>query len=166
MNQAINTIRSFNLPTTINAFVQQSSRDQENDSLLFVRLAEDLGLDITKIPNQQLTTFVQYATIELLKDPMCTTDQAQAVAQQRTERLFNKHPYFMLMECKVVQQPVVVDNQIKIVVQQPPRDKKIHARQLFDANQALSTAELVNLISKELQITKANSRYYVTNFSK
>ena len=167
MNQAHNVIRSFKLPTTINAFVQQSSRDQETDALLFVRIAEDLGLDIKQIPNQQLTTFVQYATIEMLNNANCTAQEAQAIALERTNKLFNKHPYFNLMECTVAQQQVVVDNQIKIVVQQAPRDKKIHARQVFDAHrQSLSTAELVNLISKELHISKANSRYYVTSFNK
>lgn len=167
MNQAINIIRSFKLPTSINAFVQQSSRDQEMDTLLFVRLAEDLGLDIKQIPNQQLTSFVQYATIEMLKDPQCTAEQAQSTALERTEKLFNKHPYFNLMECAVVQQSAPTDNGIKIVVQQAPRDKKIHARQIFDSKrESLSVSELVNSIAKELQITKANARYYVTSFSK
>lgn len=167
MNQAINVVRSFKLPTSINAFVQQSSRDQEMDTLLFVRLADDLGLDIQQVPNQQLTAFVQYATIEMLNDPQCTAEQAQAIAQQRTEKLFNKHPYFNLMDCTAAQQPVPTDNGIKIVVQQTPRDKKIHARQIFDAKrESLSVSELVNSIAKELQITKANARYYVTAFSK
>ncbi len=171
MNQAQSIIRSFNLPTSPNAFVQQSSRDADDDCFLFARIAESLAIDLSNVSTERLASFVQYAVVEMLKNSDNTVQQAQLIAQEKTDKLYNKHPYFNWMESnqqtqiKVPKHPVgmtIVESVIR-----PDRDKKTNARQLFDTyHQSMTTAELVNLIAQQLHITKANSRYYVMAFSK
>ena len=171
MNQAQSIIRSFNLPTSPNAFVQQSSRDAEMDNFLFARIAESLAIDVDNVPVVRLSAFVQYAVVELMNNSDNTIQQAQTIAQQKTDKLYNKHPYFKLMETnqrtRIEVPPSNVGMTIVESVVRPDRDKKTNARQLFDAyRQSMTTAELVNLIAQQLHITKANSRYYVMAFSK
>lgn len=144
-------LESFDLPTSVNAFVQYTSQKAENDQSFIESLSDAFNIDISVVDQQQQLTYLQYAIVELIRDETITVDEACDVAMRKTDGLFKKHPYL---------QPNV-NNETK--KEAKVTDKKAHALQLYEANKDSKTlAELVNLIADELQISKANSRYYIS----
>ena len=143
-------LTSFDLPTTVNAFVQETSRQAEEDHSIIEELSDAFNLDLSVVQDHQQLTYMQYAITELIRDETISVEEASETALKKTNAMFDKHPYL---------QPKTEQEEVKEV---KASDKKKQARAIYDANKDSKTlAELVNMIAAELSITKANARYYI-----
>lgn len=148
---ATEILTSFDLPTTVNAFVQEMSRQAEDNPSLIEELSDAFNVDLSAVEEHQQLTYLQYAVTELIRDETISAEEATDTAAKKTAAMFQKHPYL---------QPKNDPEEVKEV---KVSDKKKQARAIYDANKDSKTlAELVNMIADELHITKANSRYYIT----
>ena len=149
-NTVITILEAFELPKHVNAFVQATSEKASNDPSYIEELATALDLDVSNMRVDHQLSFVQYAVAAMLWNSELTNAEAATIALGKTESLFNKHPYLSPKRDG--------DEQSEPKV----RDTKAQALAIYEANKEKTTAQLVNLIADQLQITKANSRYYVS----
>lgn len=150
-NTVITILEAFELPKHVNAFVQATSEKASNDPSYIEELATALDLDVSNMRQDHQLSFVQYAVAAMLWNSELTNAEAATIALGKTESLFNKHPYLSPKRDGETEQ-----SEPKV------RDTKARALAIYEANKQKTTAELVNLIADQLQITKANSRYYVS----
>lgn len=156
MNNATTILEAFELSAGAIMFVQQSSERAERDSGFTQELANAFDIGLATIPEDKQLAVVQYAVVELLNDT------AKTVAEVLPTAIEKAHALAVKMGIDTPS-PEGSTTRAPKAERASNNEKKVQARALYDANvAAMKTSELIALIAKELDITAANARYYVT----
>lgn len=148
---ALATINEFNISTTSKvAMVQESSELLESGKIDSPSVLIAIGIPVDSIPRdvKRANLVMQYTVSNLIDGQSVTAAFIHAGTQ--VERLVAKHPFLNVGSDTAAKSPTT--------------DKKARAYAIYLEMTAAnaSTIDIVKKIATDLDITQANSRYYIT----